>query len=45
MSASEHLQKLSDPQRSLLRSYLLARINALRTSEQLRRRFPHTLKD
>jgi hypothetical protein len=45
MSSSEHIQRLSEAQRGLLRSYLQTKVNALRTNEQLRRRFPHTLKD
>ena len=43
-SASEPLQKLSDAQRDLLRSYLQSRMNALRRIEELRRQFPRTLK-
>jgi hypothetical protein len=45
MSASEPLQKVSDAQRGLLRSYLQWKVNTLRSIEQLRRQFPHTLKD
>jgi hypothetical protein len=45
MSASEPLQKLSDAQRDLLRSYLLWKVNPLRSIGALRRQFPHTLKD
>jgi hypothetical protein len=45
MSAAEHLQKLSEAQHGLLRSYLQANVNALRRNEQLRHRFPHTLQD
>ena len=43
-SASEPLQKLSDAQRDLLRSYLQSRMNTLRRIEELRRQFPRTLK-
>lgn len=43
MSASEPLQKFSDAQRDLLRSYLQWKVNALRSIEELRRQFPHTL--
>jgi hypothetical protein len=42
-SASEPLQKLSDAQRDFLRSYLQWKVNPLRSTEQLRRQFPHTL--
>jgi hypothetical protein len=45
MSASEPLQKVSDAQRGLLRSYLQWKVNPLRSIEHLRRQFPHTLKD
>jgi hypothetical protein len=44
MSASEPLQKLSEAQRELLRSYLQWKVNPLRSIEQLRRQFPQTLK-
>jgi hypothetical protein len=45
MSASEPLQKVSEAQRDLLRSYLQWKVNPLRSIEELRRQFPHTLKD
>jgi len=45
MSASEPLQKVSDAQGDLLRSYLQWKVISLRSIEELRRQFPHTLKD
>ncbi len=45
MSASEPLQKLSSAQRDLLQSYLQRKVNPLRSIDQLRRQFPHVLKD
>jgi hypothetical protein len=45
MSASEPLQGVSDAQGDLLRSYLQWKVNSLRSIEELRRQFPHTLKD
>ncbi|MGB2678392.1 MAG: hypothetical protein WAN12_15005 [Candidatus Acidiferrum sp.] len=45
MSASEPLQKVSAAQRDLLQSYLQWKVNLLRRNVQLRRKFPHTLKD
>jgi hypothetical protein len=45
MSASEPLQKVTDAQGDLLRSYLQWKVNALRSIEELRRQFPHTLTD
>lgn len=45
MGASEPLQKLSNLQRGLLQSYLESKLHELRRSEQLREKFPHTLKD
>lgn len=44
ISASEPLQKVSDAQRDLLRSYLQWKVNPLRSIEGLQRQFPHTLK-
>ncbi len=44
MSASEPLQEVSPAQRGLLQSYLQWKLNAVRHNEQLRRRFPRTLK-
>jgi hypothetical protein len=45
MSASEPLQNVSAAQRDLLHSYLQWKVNVLHRNEQLRDKFPHTLKD
>jgi len=45
MNASEPLQRVTDAQRDLLRSYLQWKVYPLRSIEELRRQFPHTLKD
>jgi hypothetical protein len=44
VSASEPIAKLSQTQRELLHAYRQSKLNALRTDESLRKKYPHTLK-
>ena len=44
MSASEPLEKVSPEQRALLQSYLRPKTDALRGTDELLRKFPHTLR-
>ncbi len=44
MSASEPLEKVSSEQRALLQSYLRQKTDALRGTDEVLRKFPHTLR-
>jgi hypothetical protein len=44
MNASEPLEKVSDAQRNLLLACLQRKLQELRSNEELRRKFPNTLK-